>query len=158
MLDGLLVYRQKKRKSAGELLDCEFLQFHKAVFSVEQIAMHANQDEDKPSDLKRPTFGKTKSISLRGSVGRHSMFLDYQKYQRSLTTLLATLLNKKELSELMRLLTEFLTKAQAGEPEVAVPETPAGTEGDKPNFSKKLDVLHMRELKAILKEQKHDQV
>lgn len=158
MLNSLLEYRHKKRASAGEVLDHEFLQFHKAALSFEQIAMDASQNEDQATDLtKRWALGRTTSVSLRGSVGRHSMFLDYQKYQRSLTTLLATLLSKTELAELVRVLSEFLSKEKGSEVEVKVPIVP-GTQGVAEAFSKKLDVMHVRELKTILKEQKHEQV
>jgi hypothetical protein len=158
MMNKLLEYRHKKRISADEILDHEFLQFHKVALSVEQIAIHASQNEDQATDMtKQFPRGRTTSVSLRGSVGRHSMFLDYQKYQRSLTTLLATLLNKTELAELVRVLSEFLSKDDGSEVKVEVTTVP-GIQGVAEAFSKKLDVMHLRELKAILREQKHDQV
>lgn len=156
MLEGLLEYRHKKRKSAGEMLDHEFVQFHRAAFTVEQIAMQANQGDDKATDLPSMnvpfSMGKTTSVSLRGSVGRHSLFLDYQKYQRSLTTLLATLLNKKELAQLMQAITAFLSKD--GEAKDGSELTKSSEE----KFSSKLDIIHVQELKQLVKEQKHDQV
>jgi hypothetical protein len=162
MLSGLLEYRHKQRKSAGAMLDHEFVQFHKAALSFEQIAMQASQNEDQAPDLpgkSRPfSLGRTTSVSLRGSVGRHSMFLDYQKYQRSFTTLLATLLNKRELAELVQVLNDFLSKSDKDtESKLIIPEVP-GTQGVGTAFSTKLDVMHMREVKTLLKQQKHEQV
>lgn len=164
MLEGLLVYRHKKRKSAGEMLSHEFVQFHKTAFSVEQISMQAQADDGDaagplPDGLKRPVpMGRTTSISLRGSVGRHSQFLDYQKYQRSLTTLLATLLDKKELTNLITTISEFLAEQDAGgEAKMEEPEKTPGAP-ELPGPEKRLDILHMKNLKTLLKKQKHEQV
>jgi hypothetical protein len=89
-LEGLLAYRHKKRKSAGEMLTCEFAQFHKMAFTFEQIALEAQQEANKVSfeegkQDSNPRRKRTQSVSLKGSVGRHSLFLDYQKFERSLT-------------------------------------------------------------------------
>lgn len=154
MMEGLLTYRHKKRKSAGEVLTHEFVQFHKEAFSVENISMHAQLDEVGPlPGIQRPyTMGRTTSVSLRGSVGRHSQFLDYQKYQRSLTTLLATLLNKKELAELISVILDFLTSEKGDGVKDGTPDA------QKVDLDKRLDVIHMRHLKSLLKKQKHEQV
>jgi serine/threonine protein kinase len=156
MLEGLLIYRHKKRKSAGESLAHEFVQFHKTAFTVEQIFLEAQQEANEEA-LKdgagtRRKTGKTQSVSLRGSVGRHSMFLDYQKYQRSLTTLLATLLDKKELVQLLKVLNEKLS-AKKEEQNEANDEKPLIAP-----MEKRLDVIPVHELKKLLEEQKQDQV
>jgi serine/threonine protein kinase len=155
MLEGLLQYRHKKRKSAGEMLTHEFVQFHKSAFSVEQIAMQAQTDDEQASDLpglsKPIALGRTTSVSLRGSVGRHSQFLDYQKYQRSLTTLLATLLNKKELAELFTAITKSFSKDEKGETKKEEPEKTAPGAPKLPEFGQRLDVIKMRNLKTVLK-------
>lgn len=73
MLKELLEYKHKKRKTASQILESsDFVRFHKFASSVEKS-------------------------NIIGSVGRHSLFLDYQKFERSLTTLLATMLSKNEL-------------------------------------------------------------
>ncbi len=158
MLEGSLTYRHKKRKSAGDLLTHEFVLFHKEAFSVENISMQAQQDDVTPlPGVQKPySMGRTTSVSLRGSVGRHSQFLDYQKYQRSLTTLLATLLNKKELMDLMTVISDSLSNDKGGE---SKKETVEGM-SDTPNveLDKRLDVIHMRNLRSMLKKQKHEQV
>ena len=158
MLEGLLTYRHKKRKSAGELLTHEFVQFHKAALSVEQIAMQAQVDNvmELPGITKNYSMARTTSVSLRGSVGRHSLFLDYQKYQRSFTTLLATLLNKKELMELMIVISTFLSTAADGETKNEQPETTQSTQDDA--IGQRLEIIHIRELKSLLKKEKHEQV
>ena len=158
MLEGLLTYRHKKRKSAGELLTHEFVQFHKAAFSVEQIAMEAQADHVMalPDITKNYSMARTTSVSLRGSVGRHSQFLDYQKYQRSLTTLMATLLNKKEFTELMAVIGKFLSATADGETKHEEPATTQNTQDA--DVEKRLEIMHIRELKSLLKKEKHEQV
>lgn len=158
MLEGLLTYRHKKRKSAGELLTHEFVQFHKTALSVEQIAMNAQEMDDVsalPGITKNYSMTRTTSVSLRGSVGRHTLFLDYQKYQRSLTTLLATLLNKKELMALLTVLGKFLSSAADGESKNEQPET---TQNTPDAIEKRLEIIHIRDLKSLLKKEKHEQV
>jgi serine/threonine protein kinase len=157
MLEGALVYRHKKRKSAAELLTHEFVQFHKTVFTVEQIVLEAqqeaNDDAMNNNDGQHKSLRRTQSVSLRGSVGRHSMFLDYQKYERSLTTLLATLLDKKELLQLMKTLNEKLSVKKEEKAEDTIPGHPLLAP-----MEKRLDVLPINELKKILEEQKQEQV
>lgn len=162
MLEGLLEYRHKKRKSAGEMLNHEFVQFHKSAFSFEQIAMQAQIDDDEqisslPGLSKPIALGRTTSVSLRGSVGRHSQFLDYQRYQRSLTTLLATLLNKKELAVLMTAILDSFSKNANGEAKKEEPENIPGAP-ELPQSGQRLDVIKMRDLKTLLKNQKHEQL
>ena len=66
-------YKHKKRKTAEQILaSSDFVRFHKIASAVEKS-------------------------NIIGSVGRHALFLDYQKFERSLTTLLATMLSKSEL-------------------------------------------------------------
>lgn len=149
MMEGLLVYRHKKRKSAGEMLTHEFVEFHKGSFSLEQIAMQAQEmPEQSPANGTTSRKSRTMSVTVKGSVGRHALFLDYQKYQRSLTTLLATLLDKKELAHLFKVMTDRL-------------EGDEGVEigpGMAPKMGRKLDVIKMRTLMDILKKQRQDQV
>lgn len=134
LMDSLLVYRHKQRKSAEELLKYEFVQFHKAAFSIDQIAMQAQSGPG--TDKQRM------SVSIKGSVSRHTIMLDYQKYQRSLTTLLATLLDKKEL-------VTFIAKV-----EDAIEDKLEAS----PALGMKLKVIKINALKELLKEHKHDQV
>ena len=72
MLNQLLEYKHKKRKKACDILEYDFVRFHKLSSSYD-------------------------NSNVLGSVERHSLFLDYQKFERCLTTLLATMLTKNEL-------------------------------------------------------------
>ena len=169
LLDGALVYRHKKRKTAGELLDNEFVQFHKDAFSLDNIAMEANKvspllGDDLSGSNKPFSMRKTQSISLKGSVGRHSLFLDYQKFERSLTTLLATLLDRKELQQLLDNLTERMGKGEkenaGGSSEIISPaaQTAAAILPPEQSQQQKLDVIQITELKKILEENQQAQV
>ena len=47
---------------------------------------------------------KTQSVLLEGSVSRHNIYLGYQKFERSVTTILATMLSKETCTRLLLLL------------------------------------------------------
>lgn len=116
MLDLLLCFKHKRRKSAGEMLSHEFVQFHKthsdqglslddivaaaSVTNTPAVTAMENNTNSAAGTKGRPLL----SISLHGSVRRHSVFLSYQQFERSVTTLLATLVSKKDLSVLIQTL------------------------------------------------------
>lgn len=137
MLDSLLIYRHKQRKTAAEMLDHEFVRFHQSAFSMEQIALEAQQDTESSPSKNRM------SISIKGSVSRHTQIVDYQKYQRGLTTLLATLLDKKELGQLMSDLDARVNEKK---------------EQSEDAWGMHLGIIPVNELKEMLEEKKHDQV
>jgi serine/threonine protein kinase len=132
LLDATLTYRHKKRPAAADLLSYEFVRFHGELeagilqqvgdvgvgmdsinnngpkadrvdfqLSLEQISATAAGGTDPGIS---GTIGRTASVSLRGSVSKHNIFLNFKKYERSLTTLLATMLSKTELNQLLELL------------------------------------------------------
>lgn len=152
MLEGLLVYKHKGRKSAGELLDHEFVQFHRAAFSIENVMMEAAQGSlSKDNDRNK---SKTMSVAIRGSVSRHSMFLDYQKFERSLTALMATLMTKKDLLRFVDLVRERMSEQKAaGEKEMK-----EATKGTKQEEKKTLDIIKIRDMKSILLKDGQDEL
>lgn len=93
MLDDLLTWQPKDRKNAGELLNHPFVTFHKDLAK-----------EDAEDARKRPSMFRRQSYMLIGTAERHNLMLDYQKFERSLTTLLATMLPRTDLQRLMELL------------------------------------------------------
>jgi serine/threonine protein kinase len=137
LLDCLLIYRHKQRKTAAELLDHEFVKFHQSAFSMEQIALEAQQDTNQPPSRKKM------SVSIKGSVNRHTQILDYHKYQRGMTTLIATLLDKKELGQLMAVLDERVNERK---------EESGKARGMQ------LGVIPINEMRQIMEDKKHDQV
>lgn len=105
MLEGALSYRPKSRSTAGELIQGEFAQFHIHHDETETVPSDDDEDdglvESADDALPRRSVARTKSVLLDGAVGRHSSFLGYQRFERSVTTLLATLLPKDQCKELV---------------------------------------------------------
>mmetsp|Transcript_19415 Transcript_19415/g.27445 ORF Transcript_19415/g.27445 Transcript_19415/m.27445 type:complete len:654 (+) Transcript_19415:248-2209(+) len=172
MLDELMKYRHKNRKSAKEMLQHEFVQFHKdhaaedgGAISIDDIAaMAAAGDNKSPAGSMKngsmSRMSRTSSIKIIGSVHRHAQFLGYQKFERSVTTLLATLLSKSEFVELLKKLKEYIKSS--GDESVPSVETALADNAEKKDDVKiqsnehKLSVIPMNELKAMLKDLGHE--
>eukprot|EP00978_Attheya_sp_CCMP212_P002471 scaffold5073_cov47-Attheya_sp.AAC.1 len=165
MLEELLVYRHKKRKTAGQILrDCEFVSFHKrqetkdeeeeetmvaGSLSLEQIAAEAmdHANNDMLSNNLSNASKRTTSVLLSGSVRRHTSYLGYQKFERSITTLLATILSKKEYERLVRQLYKKIAEPQ----ELSeVDHNAEDHDHDHRHHAAKLRVIQVRDLKNIL--------
>jgi serine/threonine protein kinase len=153
LLDSLLLYQHKKRPSAGEALKQEFVQFH-----VDHVA-----------PAKTGKMRRTASVSLRGSVLRHTVSLGFKEYERSLTTLLATVLSKTELAQLWTILKE--QRGKSASTTVAEAAMQAKQEADDDDADdnggdmidvdskKKLNVISVGDLQAILEDDlKNDQM
>jgi serine/threonine protein kinase len=151
MLDGLLVYKHKFRKTAREMLKHEFVQFHKNAFTVENIMLEAAQVPTSKDALKNYK-SKTMSIAIRGSISRHSTFLDYQKYERSLTALLATLMTTKDLKRFIESVQKQLSEKRAAREDAAKADPNEQPQGQT------LDIMKIRDMKAILLKEEQDQV
>lgn len=160
LLEQLLYYRHKQRKSAGELLGHEFVQFYKSYENNGSLSVLENvivQDSSSslapPPPLPSTTGGDgstknnpTKSMRLTSSVKRHTLFLDYQRLERSVTTLLATLLSKQDFNVLL----EKLQQRTSQEEELNVMDASSKSmEVVKP---KTLNIIPISELKTILQE------
>ena len=113
MLEGAVTYRHKQRKDAGQLMNCEFSQFHihhhqekdDETRTIPTNDTAAEAADNVPEMAKEVSMGtRTKSILLEGSVTRHIAYLGYQKFERSVTTLLATMLSKDTCKSLLLLL------------------------------------------------------
>jgi len=147
MLDELLRYRHKQRKCAKDMLEHEFVQFHKVHreggapndeeqgLNINDVAAEA-ASEGAPLEMSvsgapgRGKLRRTLSVSIRGTVERHTMYMGYQNFERSVTALLATLLSKEQLTSLIEALKQRLEKV-----------------GGHDN---KLQVIKVRELKKIM--------
>jgi len=125
MLEGALAYKHKQRSSAGQLMENEFSQFHihhlkqgskPGVISIHEIAAEAaGEFTDKVPAMANPSGStrKTTSVLLEGSVYRHNAYLGYQKFERSVTTVLATMLSKDTCKRLIVLLREQYQKVES---------------------------------------------
>lgn len=168
MLEGLLVYRHKKRKTAVEMLQHEFVTFHKDLeeegdgISFEKIAADAAAAGGQNAALETTNgrkMARSQSISLKGSVVRHTLMLGYQKFERSVTTLLATMLDGNEFDTLCKLLDERKNNKKAAEAEgpaspIPAASTSTGVEGEsneKMN-NERLDIIQMHDLKNLIRE------
>ena len=172
MLESALVYRHRNRKDAGQLMECEFSQFHilhgdgigggggenDTAISITEIVAEAGagggggsggelSTDDGSSalatDNKRSLNKRTMSVVLEGSVNRHNAYLGYQKFERSVTTILATMLAKDTSRRFLSLLREQHDAATAA----------CGTESttpDRPNNKKKLQVVTIKVLLELL--------
>ncbi|CAJ1921154.1 unnamed protein product [Cylindrotheca closterium] len=102
MLDGLLTHNWRNRKTAGETLKCDFVLFHQDL-----EAEHKDDTAELTIQHKRQErIQKTTSMRLPGTVKRHTIFLDFKSFERSLTTVLATILDRTELHLLIALFDE----------------------------------------------------
>jgi serine/threonine protein kinase len=145
MLKELLEYKHKKRKTATQILESsDFVRFHTFASSV-------------------------KKSNIIGSVGRHSLFLDYQKFERSLTTLLATMLSKSELTVFVQTVHSETEQKQLDKKQVEqLEQIPKQIGGEVANEetkeeaaednSKSLDVVTVKRVVEILKERGNEQV
>jgi hypothetical protein len=135
MLDGLLTYRHKQRKCAKDMLNHEFVQFHRKLqagdidgveeeqgLDIAEVAAEANIPTTVIDEKESNTGGgstsrkhMTKSVTIRGTVQRHTMYMGYQRFERSLTALLATLLSKEELNSLIEALEKKVGTAKESE-------------------------------------------
>lgn len=149
MLKDMLEYKQKKRKTAGQILaGNDFVRLH-----TQASAVH--------------------NSNIVGSVGRHNLFLDYQKFERSLTTLLATMLSKSELSLFVKSVqSEIEHQQQLAKTEqiemsadeflnggvANVESAPNQESKEEPSEVRNLDIITVKRVMEMMKESGFDQV
>ncbi|GKZ00938.1 hypothetical protein MPSEU_001045300 [Mayamaea pseudoterrestris] len=159
LLESLLTYRHRQRPSAGQLLPQEFVQFHKTIdtsvgISIEDIAATAAFGQP-TNDLLENRSQRTQSVALSGTQQKHSLFLGFKRFERSLTTLLAAMLTKTELKRLLELLHQRIEQKHAAAAAQIHEVTYADFNGtDKvdasPIHSQTLLVVRVNELRDIL--------
>lgn len=130
LLDQLLCYRYRNRPTAGKMLNHEFVKFHekksKAGISISEVANNAVSP-----------FKPLTNTRFDGSIKKHSAFMQYQIFERSVTTLLATMLFKKDFDTLIEQLDMECSK--------------------KSQSTSKLNVITIHHLKTILLGMKQDE-
>mmetsp|Transcript_31003 Transcript_31003/g.35323 ORF Transcript_31003/g.35323 Transcript_31003/m.35323 type:complete len:513 (-) Transcript_31003:144-1682(-) len=142
LLDKLLVYNYRHRPSAGDLLDHDFVQFHKKQSKTTTLISDIIADS---KNATIQTVGKEKlgakplsNNIFNESIKKHTIFVRYLKYERSVTTLLATMMFRRDFNALI----ERLDK----EYEISHPNSKSETA----TFGTKLQVITIRNLKKIL--------
>eukprot|EP00956_Cyclotella_meneghiniana_P023632 scaffold46412_cov66-Cyclotella_meneghiniana.AAC.8 len=148
MLEGALRYVPKTRSTAGQLLKGEFAQFH-LHRDEEQTLTASDDDEDavveSADDLPpRRSIARTRSILIEGAVDRHSTYLGYQSFERSLTTLLAAMLPQEQCKELVLKLRESKS-AEKDTIDVKKEGTPKTNES-------KLQVIPVKDLVKVIQD------
>jgi hypothetical protein len=114
-------------------------------------------------------MGKSQSVALTGSVVRHTLMLGYQKYERSVTTLLATMLDSNDFDRLIKIL-EDRNKVSSADKASSTATTSTSTTND-PEASNgaaapspdeetsehvqrgRLDIIPIHALKKIIKDE-----
>ena len=125
MINELLTYSPEKRMTCGEALKSEFVSFHKEL------------EGDKKAGKSKAR--RTQSILFSQTGARHGAYMGYKKFERAMTTVLATVPSKDELESLLKKLDEYKQVEKA-------PEA-----GDDENAdSEKLKVIKISELKEML--------
>ena len=101
MLDKLLTYRYKVRKSAGDMLEeDDFVLFHQEhgddVATTTKMMTKAKSRTSRRASMKR-----TASIVLSGTGEKAALAFGFTKFARALTTILATMLNHGDIKALL---------------------------------------------------------
>mmetsp|Transcript_33170 Transcript_33170/g.65686 ORF Transcript_33170/g.65686 Transcript_33170/m.65686 type:complete len:546 (-) Transcript_33170:138-1775(-) len=137
MLDDMLCYRHRQRKSASALLQNEFVQFQSEMdnsFPLAEISMAVDASRREASNSgKKGTL--IKNMSLDMSVRRHSLYMDYKKFEKSVASILATMLPGPVFEQLI---VKLKTKSEEKE------TTDVGL--------RLLQALTIRKVKEVLKE------
>jgi len=125
-----LTYKPEKRMTCGEALKCEFVSFHKDL-----------EGDQKAGKSKAR---RTQSILFSQTGARHGLYICYKKFERAMTTVLATVPSKEEL--------EILVKKLAGDDEKQAKKVLNGSFGDDgiAADSGKLKVIKVGDLKKML--------
>jgi len=133
LMEDLLCYQFKNRKSVKEVMHSPFVQFHKSCkdeIALEDVLKTANESQN-----------VNENVTLKGSVRKHSMYLDYRKFERGITTVIVTMLQKDDLNELLNILNEqYADSTQTGN---------LNSEDDK---NIKLKVVKVKDLIDVLKD------
>lgn len=112
MLDQMLVYRHTDRSSSKEILSSDFVNLHKAseneVLDISDVLNDAHKHEaDQESSVSNRK-------SIAGTIRRHTTYLGFQKFERSVTTLLAAVLTKEEQKSLLVALRNKIAESDNG--------------------------------------------
>lgn len=175
MLFSCLNYKHRLRKSAEEILETsEFVRFHKEHHAQKEdepndggITTVSGNKQESPNDLANKSndndgvlslhqilkeVKRTKSILIEGSVSRHTAMLKYGQFERSVTSLLASVLVKDELKLLLDTIDETI-ESGAGVDVSCLPGSKSSSTGmtqEKKTNRQRLQIIKIGELRTIL--------
>ena len=103
MLEKLLTYKRKDRVSAEDIRNCEFAALFRSDSDTQKPLDISTVIADAQAFNQNPQGGSVsnKGTKIIGSVSRHASYLDYHKFERAVSTLLATVLSSKEYEDLL---------------------------------------------------------
>jgi len=115
MLDECLKYKHRIRKSAKEILDCEFVKFYKEHAMVDNDNVFSAAAEGVGGVLslnqviaESRASHRTTSMVIEGSVTRHTAMMKYGQFERSVTSLLASVFVKSELKAILEKIDQII--------------------------------------------------
>ena len=159
LLEGCLTYWYKQRPSARKLLQYDFVTLHQTPDNLSPDEAVANDFVSSSNEKVEFADGKTggmvsgmrrvSSVSLLDTVVRHNLVLDFQKYELSVTTLLATLLSKADLEKLLIVLNSRVKMDEDNDVDTSM-NSVNGSGIDK--GGRKLAVVPISDLKTILRD------
>lgn len=112
MLKDMLVYKRKDRATAEKMLSCEFALLHEndehstnelSELDIECVLKDA--ESFNPKDIVEGGSTSKSRTKIVGSVSRHTSYLGYSKFERSVSTLLAAVLSSEEYNKLYNKIT-----------------------------------------------------
>uniref|UniRef100_A0A7S2R6Z7 Protein kinase domain-containing protein n=1 Tax=Eucampia antarctica TaxID=49252 RepID=A0A7S2R6Z7_9STRA len=137
MLHKMLTYKHKIRHSADQILPTEFIKLH-------NLSESAPTDEhlDTLGPLQPSGTGKKRPNLLVSTAYRHSAYLAYETFERSVTALLAAVLLRTHLDELVKKLSKPVVDDQSQD---------TSSNSDTAN-KMRLQVIQVQQLKKALQE------
>uniref|UniRef100_A0A7S1FYQ7 Protein kinase domain-containing protein n=2 Tax=Corethron hystrix TaxID=216773 RepID=A0A7S1FYQ7_9STRA len=119
MLDDMLLYPHRNRKSAKDILQYEFVQFQREMndflpdIEIDGIANDTTGDGDLSNSSRKRS--NIKSQSLDASVVRHSLYITYRIFERAVASLLAVMLQRRDFDDLIARLTKIKDEKETSE-------------------------------------------
>mmetsp|Transcript_17462 Transcript_17462/g.25653 ORF Transcript_17462/g.25653 Transcript_17462/m.25653 type:complete len:622 (+) Transcript_17462:148-2013(+) len=157
MLERCLAYKPKERGTAKDVLNSEFVQFHRLHHKEKKHDSDTDNTSSSTTTETIMTRVPTKSLLLPlDTTKRHTTYLDYRSYERSVTTLIAAMLSPDQFRHLLGKLATYHDKEEEPMYGLCLEDYDASTDnsGDGDNIcnKKKLRVISIKELKTLLHE------
>lgn len=163
MLEMCLTYRHKKRTGADKMKTCDFAQFHLNLKKEQNQQQEGNAETtDEPTNTDEAgskkeegflssimSVFKKESTVVKGAAMKHRQMRDYLQYERGITALLASVLQRVDLGALLDKIDDLIWSSQANHTEQSAIET---------TNKKRLQIIRINELLDILKELHHDSI